>query len=299
MNKLDIKFIGVGAVKSGSSWMASLLDQHPEVSISSRKEVNYFNSYNFNGTPNHSSCFGLSYYKKFWPITNKIKGEVSPQYLFDKQAPSSIKKTFPDAHILIMLRNPKEVVYSHFLYEKLFNRSIDSKLSLKKAIQVNSYLLETASFPSQVERYFKTFGEDKVHVYIMEEALNSPTIFSRKLYSDIDLVDINFKPSYHSVNQSKKVRSNLIYFVISIPSLIKKIIETFSGNLLIDKICQTKFYINLVKYRDSILDKNVSLFKKPKMSIEEDNWLGLYFKKDIEALEVLLGKDLSKWKEND
>ena len=47
-----VKFIGVGAVKSGSSWMASILEQHSEVSMSSRKEIAYFNTFNFNGTKN-------------------------------------------------------------------------------------------------------------------------------------------------------------------------------------------------------------------------------------------------------
>ena len=297
--KLDVRFIGVGAVKSGSSWMASLLGQHPEVAMSSRKEVSYFNRFNLNGTPNYSSSFDFSYYKKFWSNNNKIKGEVSPQYLFDMHAPLSIKKMFPNTHILIMLRNPSEVVYSHFLYEKLFNRSIKPNLSLEKAIQANSYLLETASFSDQVERYLSVFGENKVHIYLMEEALKDPSIFSKKLYSDIDLVDVDFKPSYNSVNQSKKVRSNLIFSLLTIPSLIKKIIEGSRGNCFVDKIKQTRFYINLVNARDRILDKNISLVKKPKMSLEESKLLESYFKKDIENLETLLDRDLSEWKASD
>ena len=297
--KLDVRFIGVGAVKSGSSWMASLLGQHPEVAMSSRKEVSYFNRFNLNGTPNYSSSFDFSYYEKFWSKKNKIKGEVSPQYLFDKHAPLSIKKMFPNTHILIMLRNPSEVVYSHFLYEKLFNRSIKPNLSLEKAIQANSYLLETASFSDQVERYLSVFGENKVHIYLMEEALKDPSVFSKKLYSDIDLVDVDFKPSYNSVNQSKKVRSNLIFSLLAIPSLIKKIIEGSRGNYFVDIIKQTRFYINLVNARDRILDKNISVVKKPKMSLEESKLLESYFKKDIEDLETLLDRDLSEWKASD
>ena len=298
--KLEIRFIGVGAVKSGSSWMASLLGQHPEVCMSFRKEVSYFNRLNLNGTSNTSSYYDFSYYEKFWPKNNKIKGEVSPQYLFDKHAPSSIKKIFPDTHILIMLRNPKEVVYSHFLYEKLFNRSIESKLSLEKAIQTNSYLLETASFSSQVERYLKEFGSDKVHVYILEEALKDPSVFSKKLYSDISLINVDFKPSYNSVNQSKKVRSNLIHSLLVFLSRLKKYIEGSRWNSgLFDNIKQTKIYISLVQSRNSVLDKNVTLVKKPKMSLKDNKYLESYFKNDIEVLEGLLDRDLSVWKASD
>lgn len=296
---LEIRFIGVGAVKSGSSWMASLLGQHPEVCMSFRKEVSYFNRLNLNGTKNLSNYYDFSYYEKFWPKNNKIKGEVSPQYLFDKHAPSSIKSMFPDTHILIMLRNPKEVVYSHFLYEKLFNRSIDFKLSFKEAIQTNSYLLETASFSSQVERYLKEFGRDKVHVYILEEALKDPSAFSKKLYSDINLIDVDFKPNYISLNQSKKVRSNLIHSLLVFPSRIKKYIEGSRWNSLLDNIKQTRIYITLVQSRNRILDKNVSLVKKPKMSPNDKNFLESYFKNDIQVLEALLDRDLSEWKASD
>ena len=98
-----VKFIGVGAVKSGSSWMASILEQDSEVSMSSRKEIAYFNTFNFNGTKNNSTDYGLDYYLKFWSKMKGVKGEVSPQYLFDFSAPQKIKNAFPDVQILICL----------------------------------------------------------------------------------------------------------------------------------------------------------------------------------------------------
>lgn len=292
----EVSFIGVGAVKSGSSWMSSLLEQHPEVCMSSRKEVAFFNACNFNGIENVSSSYEREYYLKFWPKTEKIKGEVSPQYLFDVESPRKIKAFFPNVHILIMLRNPKQVVYSHYLYEKFFNRSIDSSLSFLKALDKHPYLLKSACFTEQIQRYFEVFEQYKIHIYFLDEALKDKSKFSRQLYSDINLKDVSFKPNYESVNESKQVNSNMINSLICIPSLVKQKIESSLLSEMFGLVKRSKFFIRIVKWRNNILDKNVKRLQKPQMTLEEKMYLDVYFKDEIQNLERLLDLDLSRWK---
>lgn len=295
----EIRFIGVGAVKSGSSWMASLLDQHPEVSMSSRKEIAYFNGYNFNGTKNESSTYDLTYYLKFWSKSNKVKGEVSPQYLFDHESPKRIKSALPDVQILVMLRNPKQVVYSHYLYEKYFNNSIDPSISFIQALNKYPYLLKSACFTEQLQRYKEVFAEDKIHIYFLDKALEDKCSFSKQLYSAINLKNVDFQPNYDSVNESKQTKSNFVYAIIRMPSLLKQWIERTFFNRLFEKFKQSKFFIKLVKYRNNILDKNIKPLKKPQLSQEEIRYLDSYFTPEIEKLEQLVGEDLSRWKSVD
>ena len=292
----EVHFIGVGAVKCGSSWMASLLNQHPEVSMSDRKEISFFNAYNFNGTINTSYGYGKTYYSKFWPNTRKVKGEVSPQYLFDLESSRRIKETFPNVHILIILRNPKEVVYSHYLYDKFFNRSIDSSFDFIEALEYYPYLLKSACFTEQIERYFKVFDKDKIHIYFLDEALKDKHEFSKQLYTDINLKDVNFRPNYALVNQSKQINSFIINVLIKFPSLVKQIIERSILNKILEKLKRSKLFIGIVRFRNNILDKNVKQLKKPKMTLEEKYYLEAYFKNEIQNLENLLDLDLSRWK---
>ena len=292
----EVNFIGVGAVKSGSSWMASLIQQHPEVCMSTRKEIAFFNACNFNGTKNVSSSYGQEYYLKFWPRTEKVKGEVSPQYLFDLESPLRIKEAFPNVHILIMLRNPKQVVYSHCLYEKFFNRSIDSSLSFIEALEQYPYLLKSACFTEQIKRYFKVFDKDKIHIYFLDEALKDQQEFSKQLYADINLKDVNFKPDYASVNESKQVNSNLVDSLIRMPSLVKQKIEGSFLKVVFKEVKRSKLFIQMVKWRNNMLDKNVKRLNKPKMTPDEKSYLDAYFKNEIENLEQLLDVDLSRWK---
>jgi len=291
----EISFIGVGAVKSGSSWMASLLQQHPEVCMSSRKEIAFFNACNFDGTKNVSSSYGQEYYLKFWPKTEKVKGEVSPQYLFDVESPRRIKEAFPNVHILIMLRDPKQVVYSHYLYEQSFNRSIDSSLPFLEALRKYPYLLKSACFSEQLERYFSIFDKDKIHIYFLDEVLKTQHEFSKQLYTDINLRDVNFKPDYASVNESKQVNFNIINSLIRMPSLAKQKIERSFLSVMLEKVKRSKLFIRIVKWRNNMLDKNVKRLNKPKMTLEEKSYLDAYFRNEIKNLERLLDVDLSRW----
>ncbi len=291
-----IHFIGLGAVKSGSSWMASLLRQHPEVCMSSRKEIAYFNTCNFNGSKNESSGYTKEYYLKFWPVTTLVKGEVSPQYLYDKDCALKIKATFPQVQLLIMLRNPKQVVFSHFIYEQSFNKSIPASISFLEAVKQYPYLLKSACFSEQLARYFEVFNSNKLHVYFLDESLSNTELFSKALYSAIGLKQVDFVPNYASVNESKQVGSNFMNRIIRFPSILKAKIESSFFNVLFKKCKQTSFYINLVKWRNNCLDLNVKSLQKPVMSPEELAFLDAYFESEIEALETLLAKDLSRWK---
>ena len=291
-----ISFVGLGAVKSGSSWMASLLRQHPEVCMSSRKEIAYFNAYNFNGTKNTSSLYSREYYLKFWPQTNLVKGEVSPQYLFDSDAPQNIKDTFPNAQLVVILRNPKHVVYSHFLYEQSFNKSIHTSLSFSEALSKYPYLLESARFYKQLKRYYNIFKKEQIHVYILEDALTFKEGFSKKLYADIGLSNIDFVPDYSSVNESKQMDSNFFNYLIRFPSFLKSKIESSRLNSYLEKCKGSSLYINLVGIRNKFLDLNVKSLQKPVMSNEDSLKLDVFYKSEILKLEELIGEDLSMWK---
>ncbi len=87
-----IDFIGIGAAKSGTTWLFHCLGQHPQICLSEPKEINYFNQRgsfrNFN--KNHTKPFSW-YINHFRHCqANKIKGEFSPIYLYDEIAPSRI-----------------------------------------------------------------------------------------------------------------------------------------------------------------------------------------------------------------
>ena len=120
-------FIVIGVHKGGTTSIYDYLNQHPEIKMSRRKEINFFSKYYF---------MGINYYRSFFPkkSVDKITGEVSPYYFFHPHAARRIKETFPNIKIILLLRNPVERAYSHFNMV----RGIDPADSFSEAINLEN-----------------------------------------------------------------------------------------------------------------------------------------------------------------
>ena len=67
-----------------------------------------------------------------------ITGEATPYYIFHPHAPRRIKKLFPHAKIIMMLRNPVDRAYSHYRYHVKLGVE---NLTFEKAIEAESVRL--------------------------------------------------------------------------------------------------------------------------------------------------------------
>lgn len=115
MKKPD--FFIVGAAKCGTTAMYEYLKEHPEIFMpEDAKEPNYFGSdMNYKS----SRLTEEQYLSLFSDAKNEKRiGEASVWYLYSKLAASEIKEFCPSARIIIMLRNPVDMLYS--LHSELF-----------------------------------------------------------------------------------------------------------------------------------------------------------------------------------
>lgn len=98
-NNFQVDFIGIGAEKAGTSWVAKCLAQHPEVYIPDKKEMFFFNEYDphYLKYQNRKYHRGLEWYAKQFPELERDKkiGEFTSTYFCCEQAPARIKANFP------------------------------------------------------------------------------------------------------------------------------------------------------------------------------------------------------------
>ena len=101
----------VGAPKCGTTAMAEYLESHPEIYMA-KKEMNVFGA---------DLRFGAQFYRRDLQAYleefdtrngEERAGEASVWYLFSRHAAAEIKAFNPDARIIIMLREPAEMLYS-------------------------------------------------------------------------------------------------------------------------------------------------------------------------------------------
>ena len=114
-------FMIVGAQKCGTTALAHFLSQHPEIGMSSRKEVHLFDApeYSSDWTPEQIDERYLPFFDHCGGAA--IRGEATPIYMFLPGIAHELKRYNPDLKLIVLLRDPVERAISHYYMEK--NRS--------------------------------------------------------------------------------------------------------------------------------------------------------------------------------
>ena len=109
----------VGAPKAGTTSLHYYLNQHADVSMSSVKEPNFFSSKEVESLFYNSKCIDDSndYHGLFSKEKRQIIGEASVSYLYYEKVPNRIHDYNSEAKIIIMLREPVERSFSHYLMD--------------------------------------------------------------------------------------------------------------------------------------------------------------------------------------
>jgi hypothetical protein len=105
-------FFIVGAPKCGTTALASYLHAHPKVFMSRVKEPNYFcfDAPGLRGAFDRPERYGRLFARA---APEQICGEASTAYLFSKEAVPAILESNPAAKIIVMVRDPLDMVVSH------------------------------------------------------------------------------------------------------------------------------------------------------------------------------------------
>jgi len=206
-NKPD--FFIVGAAKSGTTALQQILASHTSVYMSPIKEPNYF--YNevaisdlrtglqdklkkenaerwikegMNGEIWNAFLRDESLYKKLFEkaATNQVSGEASVSYLYSLEAAKNIHQFNPNAKIIILLRNPAERAWSHFLMEKrmgLVPKNFSAAFNLynnddRKIWGKDPIFLSGGFYYLQVKRFLDTFPKEQIFICFYEDYKADP-----------------------------------------------------------------------------------------------------------------------------
>ena len=296
MNKdqKTIDFIGIGAAKSGTTWLGKCLEDHPDILFSSqksRKEISFFNS---NTNWQEGEGFDLStwdkgidwYYTQFPdPEPGKVRGEFTVTYMIDPVACERIKKYFPKAKLLVVLRNPSDMIHSlHYFGSGSAISGISG--TFEEAIE-KGRILDFGLYYKHLKKYYDNFPHKNIHVTLVDDFKKDNLGTIQAIYRFLG-ADDSFVPESLNirVNEAFKPRFNIIRNTLH---KTLRFLNKYNKALyfrILDNDYLAKFYnkVNKVKY------------KYPKMSEETRAELKKFFLEDIEKLERLINKDLTVWK---
>jgi hypothetical protein len=289
LNETDFRldFIGIGAPRSGTTWVAECIKEHPQINFPKEKEVDFFNSQDhfvelFN--LRNSWDKGIEHYKTLFSEmkpSHKIRGEFSVSYLSDKEAPKRIHDIFPDTKIIVCLRKPQEMITSYYHWLK---NSIASQHKMAQPIEnlMDTSFIRYALFGESLERYYSLFRKDQIHIIWFENIKENPAKTIRDLYNFLG-VDDHFTPI--SMNTVINKNMNIKFPILNKIAGIVYNVPGFDKN--------SAFFKSLHKIYEQINLKRVD-----KYTSKNDGKFDLSssFIKDIELLEKLTNTNLAHWK---
>jgi len=166
-----VDFLIIGAEKSGTTWLAAMLRQHPGVFIPPEKELFYFNRQFFESPEHHNFNYDqpLSWYLKFFKDSGpgQLRGEASPAYLWDEAAPGRIRELAPQARLIAVLRDPVERAFSQYLY--FVQRGYFEGTSFEQALERRPDLKSRGQYAVQLRRYLERFPAGQLCVLFYDD----------------------------------------------------------------------------------------------------------------------------------
>lgn len=289
----------VGAPKSGTTSLREYLNSHNEIFMSTPKEPDFFcKDFNKSCTKNLDGYLELFSKAK---DNHKFLGEASVWYLFSKIAAKEIYRFNPDAKIIIMLRNPVDLIYSlhsQFLWtldEEIENfeeawfcqekrckgELIPKKCSEPQFLQYKA----VGEFNNQVERYFDFFPKDQIKIILFEDFKNS----TDKIYKDVlEFISVTTDviPDLKAHNKNRGHKSiRLASFTQKPPKMVVGLLN------YVKKI----FKIERLNLMPQLKKMNSQEFKRPPLSKEFRGHLVKEFRDDIQKLSKLIDRRLDHW----
>ncbi|MET0831966.1 MAG: sulfotransferase [Acidimicrobiia bacterium] len=168
-------FLIVGAMRCGTTSLNGYLRQHPQVAMGTPKEIHFFD---------REFDRGLDWYRSHFTTDPTVVavGEATPNYLFDLVAPSRIAATLPDAHLVILLRNPVDRSYSHYWHDRsrdkvdvTFPEAVSAELEGSDRYRY----VDRSRYRGQVERLYASVDRARVLVETFEDLTADPgTVFA-------------------------------------------------------------------------------------------------------------------------
>lgn len=298
-------FFIIGAPKSGTTALASYLAAHPDIMMAVPKEPHFF-------------CTDMRGYRwaRRWEqylslfsaaAPGQLCGEASVFYLYSGEAAQAIRKAYPGAKLVAILRRPDEMVYS-FYRQLRFNRQEDQRefrvaweLERERRSgrhipalcrdQKTLYYRSIACYAEQLARVYRNFPVEQVEVLFYDDFARDPGSTYRRVLGFLGIRDdgrTDFPAvNAHRVHRSAALQSGLRWSFDRLHALRLSLQERTG-------LDASKLYLHR-PVTNFVARLNEKGAPKPKLdSAMRREIIGAY-REDIDRLAELTGRNLADW----
>lgn len=172
-------FLGIGAQKTGTSWLHEMFRLHPGIGLPQKKELHYWDVHYPIGAP-------LAGYESTFAVMHQpTRGEITPGYaILPTETIAIIKECYPELRLLLTLRNPLERAWSNAKMYLVLQKIIRDESEVN-CIEDTWYLehfnselsLRRGDYRTCLDNWLRYFERSRLLLSLYEDLLDDPRTF--------------------------------------------------------------------------------------------------------------------------
>lgn len=191
----------IGAMKSATTSLCAMLNQHPQVFVSAIKEPDFFSR-------DEVFAKGVDWYgNHFEPATEqRVVLEGSTSYTKHIQYPKAAERLaaqIPDARLIYILRHPVARIESHWQHEVLKNRT---ELGVDQFAREHEEAIDISCYWKQLNIYRDLFPDNQIQVLFLDDLRAQPQETLQSCSRFLDLDPFEFSVENGNQNRSENRR---------------------------------------------------------------------------------------------
>jgi len=295
-------FFIVGAPKCGTTALSEYLRAHPNIFFSQPKEISFFAT----DFPNNRI---VTTFEEYMALFHEIQpnhlrvGEGSVWYLYSREAVPNIYEYNSKAKLIVMLRNPVDLVHSLHSqlllsidedekdFERAWNlqelRKSGEKIPKKCCTPALLQYRDIGKLGTQMERLLEVFPKEQVMVILFDDFVSD----TRAVYEDVlSFLGLNSdgRKLFQRINESRKYRSPLVgHFTQTPPDNLMRVWKYIKDMFGVKDFGHS--VMNRLRQANTVIRPRTALNEKLRLTLIDE------FKEDIHSLEAILDRNLSHW----
>lgn len=269
-------FLFIGPDKTGSSWLYSVLAQHPQCFVPPAKDIYFFDRYYHRG---------FTWYEKFFdcaPFGARAVGELSHDYILSSEVAARVAKDLPGVRLLTIVRNPVQRTFSNYLY---LVRSGLTRAPFADALREFPSLIDNSLYGRHLEAYWALFPESQLKILFFDDLEADPRWFAWQVFEFLGLEFLETIRYEERVLPASRPRSALI-------ARLLKSGADFARDL---RLTNTVGVVKRSAFA-RLMYSPYPMSERPRLSNADRAALWQRFADDVCLLEARTGRDLAAWR---
>jgi hypothetical protein len=269
-------FLAVGPQRTGTTWLHQVMRGHVGLPAGTKETDFFLNNYSK----------GLDWYREYfrgYPSELPL-GEVDPNYFGADAARERIAKDIPHAKIVVTLRDPVDRAYSSY---RVMRRDAWTRVGFEETVANNRIIRESSRYAHHLGKWRESFGNERVMVCLYDDLEKSPQSF-------LDAI-CDFIGAKRIAVEGSAIASERINAVTRAPRS-RKLAQNARN-------ARDWMLIHRWSRAIEILDRaGVWRFcfgggeEFAPLDPQTEARLREHFRPEVEAIEKMIGRDLSDWK---